>query len=104
MSTVEYADLACSVRSNVLNEFHIKSSGSQWKLFLNRTGSFNDPEVERLSLDYQLIFVSNFLVDLINIFPWKTWYDPVDEGITKSVINIHPFHKIFWKVPEIRVL
>ena len=95
MRTVQQGYLTLMIRLLTFSDEHVQSSILSRELLAQRLDThvlwlLNHPQVEYLALYYQVVFISDLLLNLRNLLARKTWYNTVNQGSTNIVILCKP--------------
>ena len=106
MRTVEQGNLSLMIRCLRLSDEHVQTSlvsrELSTELFTGHVLSLLDnPKVEYLSLNNEVVLVANLLLNLSNLLAWETWNDTVNEGSANVVVLLKPLLEAFVVLAEV---
>ena len=82
---IQQSNLALVVWLLIVGDEHVEASLMSREFLLHLLyghvlSLLDYPEVEALSLDYEIVLVANLLLDFLDGIAWEAWYDAVYEG------------------------
>ena len=106
MRTVEQRNLTLVVWSLRLSNENVQTSLvsrelSAKLLACHVLSLLDNPEVEYLSLNDEVVLVTDLLLDLSNVLAWESWYDAVNECSTNVVVLLEPLLESFVVLTEV---
>ena len=104
MRTIKQGDLALVVRLFRGDKENVQSGLVGGELLSNFAWSLDDPQVEVLGLDDEIVTVANFLLYLCNLLAGEARNDAVDEGSVNTAAVLKPLAEAFGQFSEVDVL
>ena len=104
MRTIEQGHLALVIRFLTWHEEHMETSLVSRELVGHFLGSLNHPQMEGLSLNNEVVAVTNLLLDLSNLLAGETWNDTVNECSVNTATVLKPLFESCRQLPQFDIL
>ena len=104
MRTIQQGYLTLVVRLLRRNEEHVEA-GFVGREFLGYfLWCLDHPEVEGLSLDNEVVAITDLFLNLLDLIAWEAWYDTVYEGSVNATSLLEPLLEVGTEVPQVNIL
>ena len=104
MRTIEKSYLTLVVWLFRRNKQYVKSSFVGRELLSYFLWSFDNPQVEVLCLNNEVVTIANLFLYLCNLFAWESWYDAVNKCSINATRVFKPLAEALRQLPKVDIL